>query len=203
VSLLTSAATPGAKETDPAPANLSPGCVFKKLLFPAVIIVLSLFALVILNFRGSDHVLLRRVASIANPNDFSWRNRVASWEGALQMIADKPLLGHGWGATESRYEAFYKPAKLDTGAAIQMNDYLTLGASLGLLALAAFIGLIIRLVPAGLRPEHGRAAPLQLAFTGAAIVLAIAFWFDGGLFKLSLAAVFWICFRLCYLRALL
>jgi len=148
----------------------------------------------VLNFRGSENVILRRVASIGNPNDFSWRNRVASWEGALQMMADKPMLGHGWGRAEAMYDSFYKPAKLDTGAAIQMNDYLILGASLGIPALAAFVLLLLLLITGTLTEiaASDDSQMLRYTFAAAALALAIAFWFDGGLFKLSTGVVFWI-----------
>jgi O-antigen ligase len=118
------------------------------------------------------------------------------------MMADKPLLGHGWNASETLYEAFYKPARLDTGAAIQMNDYLMIGSILGLPALAAFVGLIISLTRRAGEQEVTEGAEIfRIALAGAAVVLAIAFWFDGGLFKLSIAAVFWVCLRPCSPRA--
>lgn len=163
-------------------------------LYAWAILFISLFTLLVLNFRGSENVILRRVASIGNPNDFSWRNRVASWEGALQMMAERPLFGHGWGRAEAMYDSFYKPAKLDTGAAIQMNDYLILGASLGIPALAAFVLLLLLLITGTLTEiaASDGSQMLRYTFAAAALALAIAFWFDGGLFKLSTGVVFWI-----------
>ena len=75
---------------------------------------------------------------MANANDFSWRKRVAAYEGALQMMADKPWFGFGWNQPERVYDPFYRPAKVDEGMAIQLNDYFILGTTLGLPALLCF-----------------------------------------------------------------
>ena len=161
--------------------------------WPIAIILVSLAILVVLNFRGSDQALLRRFASVANPNDFSWRNRVASWEGSLQIIADKPLLGHGWELPEKLHEQFYRPARMETGAAINLNDYLVTGASIGLLGLGALLIVIAQPIRRSLEQSHQSAEqPMQIAFTAVVLIFAVAFWFDGGLSKLSTAALFWI-----------
>jgi O-antigen ligase len=161
--------------------------------WPIAIILASLAILVILNFRGSDQALLRRFASVANPNDFSWRNRVASWEGSLQIIADKPLLGHGWELPEKLHEQLYRPARMETGAAINLNDYLVTGASIGVLGLAALLIVIAQPIRKSLKNRHPPGEqPIQTAFTAVVIIFAVAFWFDGGLFKLSTATLFWI-----------
>ena len=88
--------------------------------------------------------------------------------------------------------------------AIQLNDYLTLGASLGIPALFCF-AMYIRLTmkAAGGESEAelkmpiwnsaGRALDwLKLVCRAGAVVLLIGFWFDSGLFKLATASTFWI-----------
>ena len=84
----------------------------------------------------------RRAASVANANDFSWRNRVAAWEGALQMMAEKPWFGYGWNQPERVYDQFYRPSNVPEGAAIQLNDYFTLGTTLGIPALVCFVAYV-------------------------------------------------------------
>ena len=86
-----------------------------------------------------DCLPARRVVSVGNVNDFSWRNRLAACEGALQMMADKPWFGFGWNQPERVYDSFYRPARLTEGAAIQMNDYFMLGSTLGVPALLCFL----------------------------------------------------------------
>jgi hypothetical protein len=88
--------------------------------------------------RDTERVLTRRAYTIANVNDFSWRKRVAAYEGALEMMAERPSFGFGWNQPERVYSAFYCPAKVDEGMAIQLNDYLMLGMTLGLPALLCF-----------------------------------------------------------------
>jgi len=132
---------------------------------------------------------------------------VAAWEGALQMMAEKPWFGYGWNQPERVYDQFYRPSKVPEGAAIQLNDYFTLGTTLGIPALLCFVIYVgCALSPKSKvqspKPEvQVPAAPLAfslqpLAFQSAAAVLLVGFWFDGGLFKLATAAPFWILLEL-------
>ena len=213
------------------------------------------------NFRHTEQATARRAFSVANLNDFSWRNRVAAWEGALQMMAGKPFLGFGWNEPERVYDQFYRVPKVTESAALQMNDYFTLGTTLGIPALVCFlvyVGLSLTRdgpsprssLPCGegeiqapvrretdslhaasgsrRREEAERAANpmrpprhlggdnaesnlgmsatdwqhcpttdwLRVTCRAGAIVLLVGFWFDGGLFKLATASVFWILLEL-------
>jgi O-antigen ligase len=178
-----------------------------------VVVVLSASVLLFWSLRETQWVPARRAVSVANANDFSWRNRVAAWEGALQMMAEKPWFGYGWNQPERVYDQFYRPSKVPEGAAIQLNDYFTLGTTLGIPALLCFViyvSLSLRGSPKSKvqspKPEaQGPAATLAfslqpLAFQSAcragAVVLLVGFWFDGGLFKLAMAAPFWILLEL-------
>ena len=84
--------------------------------------------------QGAEGALGRRAVSVANANDFSWRNRVAAWEGALQMMSERSWFGFGWNQPERVYDQFYRPSWLPEVGAFQLNDYLTLGTSLGVAA---------------------------------------------------------------------
>jgi hypothetical protein len=61
-----------------------------------VVIICAITVLAFWQFQQPQHPVVRRASSVGNVNDFSWRNRVAAWEGALQMMAEKPWLGFGW-----------------------------------------------------------------------------------------------------------
>jgi hypothetical protein len=99
-------------------------------------------------------------------------------------------------------------------AAIEMNDYLMLGTTLGIPVLFCF-GMYVGLSLTGKAESRKRKAEienkpsepalecglwaldsLQAACRAGAIVLFIGFWFDGGLFKLPTAATFWILLEL-------
>ena len=90
--------------------------------------------------------------------------------------------------------------------AIQLNDYFTLGATLGLPALlcfAMYVGLsLTRPLATDYRSLITAYGPLTTDYwlkttcRAGAFVLLIGFWFDGGLFKLATAAPFWILLEL-------
>jgi hypothetical protein len=179
------------------------------------VVALSVIILGFWQFRFTEWSPARRVFSIANPNDFSWRNRVTAWRGAVRMMADRPLLGFGWGKAESTYEKNYRPSHVESGAAIQMNDYFMLGISAGVPTLVCFlvyIGLSLRGSkspqspvhrPQSLNPGSGLITEefvnvdwLKTVCRAGAIVLLVGFWFDGGLFKLATGSVFWMLLEL-------
>jgi O-antigen ligase len=146
----------------------------------------------------------------------SAQHRVAAWRGAVQMMRDHPF-GVGWNKAIETYEKNYSPPE-DGAAAINTNDYLMLGTQLGLpglLCFVAYVGLCFRRVGRASRlssearqREHeknfaptlplraGETPALLYACRAGALAMLVAFWFDGGLFKLAKAAVFWILLEL-------
>lgn len=124
------------------------------------------------------------------------------------MLADKPWFGFGWNQPERVYGRYYRAAKVDEGMAIQLNDYFTLGTTLGLPALLCFathIGLSLTGRPSSVLRDPPGAAEYRLLVTeywakaichAGAVVLLVGFWFDGALFKLATGATFWILLEL-------
>lgn len=161
-----------------------------------VVIICAITILIIWQFQQPQNPIAKRAFSVANINDFSWRNRITAWEGALQITAEHPCLGTGWNQPKSLYEHYYMPPNLSESAAITLNDYLMLGATIGIPALFCF-GMYIWLT-LGQNPESRIRNPdlLQTTCHAGAIVLLVGFWFDGGLFKLPTAATFWILLEL-------
>jgi O-antigen ligase len=172
----------------------------------ALLILVSLCVLGFWSFRDTERLVARRAFSVGNVNDFSWRNRVAAYEGALQMMAEKPWLGFGWNQAERVYEQFYRKPQVAEGAAIQLNDYFTLGTTLGVPALLCFliyVGLsVTRPLTTDYRSLTTDYGPptadcwFKTICRAGAIVFLVGFWFDGGLFKLATAAPFWILLEL-------
>ncbi len=191
---------------------------------PVCVVFISIAVLCFWQFRHTDLNLLRRLFSVANVNDFSWRNRVAAWEGALQMMADHPLFGLGWNGVPSIYQHYYADFTLSATAAILMNDYCFMGGAVGLPALLCFgayfwhvlvsptffgatlrdngygNGPALRSTPSPDEPD----ATLNLAYLNrcqiicraAAVVMLVGFGFDGGMFSLPTAALFWMLLEL-------
>jgi len=104
------------------------------------------------HFSRSDHVLAKRIASALNLNDFSSQNRLIATEGALQIIANNPALGVGWPGAATQFAEFYAPAALSDPWSIILNDYLTLGMSLGLPRFGCLYRVDLDLVESNRRP---------------------------------------------------
>jgi prepilin-type N-terminal cleavage/methylation domain-containing protein len=149
----------------------------------------------------------------------SAQHRVAAWKAGFEMMRDYPL-GVGWNNAVGVYDRNYSPPE-GGAAALTMNDYLMLGTQLGLPGLVcfvAYVGLALtRKSEIGnrksesteesaredARPTSAQISslvtchlPLQTACRAGAIMLLVAFWFDGGLFTLATASVFWILLEL-------
>jgi O-antigen ligase len=128
--------------------------------------------------------LLRRVGTVANHTDRSWRNRVDAWVGAARMTAARPVTGWGLNQVEATYAREFKPAHLKETAAIQLNDFLTLVAGMGVPALVLFLVLVVSRLCLAHRERNPNVAPL--------LVLLVGCWFDGVLFRIPLAVPFWV-----------
>ncbi len=134
---------------------------------PGSILLLSLFVLGFWQFRDTESRLVRRVFSVGNVNDFSWRNRVAAWEGAGRMLRARPVVGFGWGQAEEAYREKYHAARLEETAAIQLNDYLMLGISAGVPALGGLIIYLALALKAAARGfQHRAPAPADHSARG-------------------------------------
>lgn len=168
-----------------------------------VILLLSIFVICFWLFRHTESPVMRRLFSVGNVDDFSWRNRVTTWEGAGRMLLVKPVVGFGWGMAEVVYGAEFRAERLQDATAIQLNDYLILGTSAGiptLICLLVYVWLSLKHGVKGSRhcPEGPLALNLQLAVVAkaGAVVLLIGFWFNSGLFKLPTCIVFWVLIEL-------
>ena len=119
----------------------------------------------------------------------SAQNRATAWRAGLAMMRDHPL-GVGWNNAVNVYDEKYSPPTGGAGA-ITTNDFLMLGAELGVAALlcfASYVALCLR----GKGRMFNEENRIQATCRAGAIVLLVTFWFDGGLFKLPTAALFWV-----------
>ncbi len=134
----------------------------------------------------------------------SAQHRVSAWRGALQIMRDHPL-GVGWNKAVNVYGKEYSPPE-NGAAALTMNSYLMLGTELGLpglLCFVAYVGLSLKTENRKQKAEtiqkfgvRSSEFGIKTACRAGAVVLLVAFWFDGGLFTLATAAVFWILLEL-------
>jgi O-antigen ligase len=135
----------------------------------------------------------------------SAQHRVAAWKAGFEIMCDRPF-GVGWNKTVETYEKNYSPPE-NGATAIMTNDYLTLGAQLGIPALVCFVVYVALQLGVGrwkLRVWEKSACEdarptldsTKVACRAAALAMLVEFWFDGGLFKLATASVFWILLEL-------
>jgi len=100
----------------------------------------------------------------------------------------------GWNNAMKIYGEKYHPPE-GGAAAITTNDYLMLGTELGVIALLCFAAYCALCLRGKCKMEHEEGR-MQAACRAGAIVFLVAFWFDGGLFKLPTAALFWVLLEL-------
>jgi hypothetical protein len=172
--------------------------------------IVILVALALLPYGQSPLAALRRVRSLVDRNDFSWRNRLSAFESALQMMADRPWFGFGWNQPARIYDKYYRLPKVDEWMAIETNDFAILGTSAGMPALGFLLVYLGRTCfqtrsinedsscrPGGslvVLPSSYRTR--RVGFRAGAIVLLVGFCLDGGLFKIATAAPFWVLLEL-------
>jgi O-Antigen ligase len=165
-----------------------------------VALLLILFSISVMWYWGCEHrgsTFLQRAFSVLNTKDFSWRNRLAAYDGALQMMAARPWLGFGWSQPKDVFDQFFKPARMVDPRAIQLNDCFTVGTTLGVPALVCFVVY----VGFAFLPRRDRADKHQDDWTAticraAVVVFLTGFWFDRGLFFAALGVPFWVLLEL-------
>jgi O-antigen ligase len=121
----------------------------------------------------------------------SAQHRVAAWKAGFEIMRDHPF-GIGWNKTVEVYEKSYMPPE-DSAAAITTNDYLMLGTQLGLPGLLCFVAYIWLSFRRKIDRLENHPA---LVCRAGSLAMLVAFWFDGGLFTLATASVFWILLEL-------
>jgi O-antigen ligase len=138
----------------------------------------------------------------------SAQHRVSAWKAGFEIMRDHPF-GVGWNQAVSVYDKNYSPPE-GGASALTMNSYLMLGTELGLpglICFVAYVGLALKSPkPKVQSPKSGNGAALDIghwtldssktACRAGALVFVVAFWFDGGLFNLPTAAVFWVLLEL-------
>jgi O-antigen ligase len=107
----------------------------------AGLIALGLVVLGLLVAVVSPATVLDRVRSIADPQDSTFRDRVAMWRAGLQMIADHPVLGVGPGQVRAWYPHYRRPEAVRPSTGHLHNSPIHLAAERGLPALGVWIWL--------------------------------------------------------------
>lgn len=179
---------------------------YGKLKWPYLLPIIFVAIIVILVFwRGTSDTSPWYIKRL----DFSRasvQHRISAWKAGFEIMWDYPF-GVGWNRAMGIYEKNYSPLGNGAGA-ITTNDYLMLGTQLGfsgLLCFLAYVALCFRNPQSVVstpqsKIENPKPAitldPMQIACRAGTLAMLVAFWFDGGLFKLATASVFWILLEL-------
>lgn len=121
----------------------------------------------------------KEVAEFQFKNDYSSVGaRLQMWNVSLNLIGEKPLLGHGAGSyTPLAEKAFADEKMCRIGCAQPHNQYLLFGVETGLLGVLAFIGLMASALVAWRRmPDHNPLLPVYV------VILGLTCLSDSGLF---------------------
>jgi O-antigen ligase len=128
--------------------------------------------------------VLDRVLSIADPHDATNHDRLCMTRSGAQMIAERPLVGHGPGMVEQRYPLYRIPNATRLTVPHLHNGFLQLAAERGLPALGVMLLLLaLPLVRAlrSFRREGGLAgarADLHLGILVALVGFVVACQFE-------------------------
>lgn len=141
--------------------------------------------------------LLERIMSIMNPTDTSSTLRLALWESTIAMIADKPLLGIGWGAYWMVYPDYdFFINNPNTKIFHAHNMYLNIAAEIGIPGLITFLAMMVGHVRLALSSVSGTAqywsSGIMLGIAGAICGLIVNGFTDYVLFNIQLSMLFWL-----------
>ena len=142
----------------------------------------------------------RRLLSIFTQSaaDTSVSMRMDMWLAALQMTADHPLLGIGWGAFKYVYPV-YNELIQEAGITIfhAHNMYLNIMAETGILGFTAYFWLYFGIVWYAIRFLHRYAGTpfdraLVMAVAGAMLAVAVSGFSDYDLFSTQISLTLWL-----------
>ena len=125
-----------------------------------------------------------RAASIVKV-EATWRLYV--WQGAIKMIQDRPIFGHGVGSFMDIYGRYQG---MGTGAYAH-NCFLQMAAEIGIVGLVCFIWILVRFFRLGFRTLKERKDSLLLGLLAGIFAFLVHSFFDTNLYSLQLAVLFW------------
>ena len=180
-------------------------------IFIAIVLIVSLFVIpTSLNEKGTVLSTIKERVSLSElVSEFTSGRRTAIWKYTIPMIKDYPLLGSGIGSfkyNSLRYQAKFfdqgdNRALYPYGVADKThNEYLQLGAELGIIGLIIFIWLIFAYFNYGLkilkREKNRYKQGIIIGLMGSIMVFLIdsIFWFP--LHHSFTSFLFWLCLGL-------
>ncbi|MBU4370143.1 O-antigen ligase family protein [Patescibacteria group bacterium] len=158
--------------------------------------ILAIILLLVFIFPVSRNYFFQKVGL----QDLSGQLRFNIWQGAVDLIKEKPILGAGLDGYErlafDYQKRFYDP---HTGELISVethpyphNLYLTLWLELGLLGLIVFIWMLIKFFKQGFKQLDKKNVIISTSIMAAMIVIIIHGLADTPYFKNDLSVLFWL-----------
>lgn len=135
----------------------------------AFLVAALLLGLTSSSIQNRFHQAYKEVAGFQFRNDYSSVGaRLQMWNVSLDLIREKPLLGHGAGSyTPLAQKAFADEKMCSIGCAQPHNQYLLFGVETGLVGVLAFVALLASALVAWRRmPDHNPLLPVYVAILG-------------------------------------
>jgi O-antigen ligase len=130
---------------------------------------LVFLALLLVTANGID-----RIQSVMAVDDGSIKHRLLLWEGGLSIIWNNPIAGVGADSIGKTYTAWHQTLWLNEAYKTLVNDYLTIGAAYGIIALFAYLTVILTGLWLGFKRWKDTKNPLLLSVLGGIIAYLLA-----------------------------
>ena len=131
----------------------------KAIILFSLLITAVLFAILNPRIKGSLQKLGNMQIGIDKDARFDFSIRILSWDAAIDLIKEKPLLGYGAGNTQQEFNSIY--AKKDYTFPLKEklnahNQFFQSWIENGLLGLLGLIGIFVVLLKVSLKSDFGR-----------------------------------------------
>jgi O-antigen ligase len=131
--------------------------------------------------------LVARIGSTSTRTDQSTSGHIAGFWDGVDAIGSKPL-GHGLGTSAGTGQRFQSQV---SNVVIPENNYLQVGAELGVIPMLVFVALTVSLLAALRRCSRLRPDPVVAAIWAAGVGLAVGAWFLQTWSDFAVAWTFW------------
>ena len=133
----------------------------------------------------------RGVLKALMPSEIGMSDRRVMWQAAIDMIQDRPVLGHGLNTFMANYLDYWVGGERQPRYA--HNCYLQVAAETGLVGLACFLWLLGVLYAQLLRSPPGAASSTVLwGLLGGLLAFCVQAALDTNFYSLRQAALFWV-----------
>jgi len=115
------------------------------------IAILIVIAISLIYF--SRAIMIDRINTLSEESrvrENSFATRLKIWQGSLEMIRERPLVGFGIGNFDNGFYR-YRPERLNRRAVYAHNEYLHMAAEMGILSIPLILWIFVSIISSGIR----------------------------------------------------